>query len=190
MVEHYDQMNDEFLSLSPPMVLWHQITSLKIVQPFNSTHLHVLFSQANNLRTLELYYRLENDYKMDLKRETLTDVLNDASLCKMLMLNGLQQLNLFTASEQSNLINIAYLIVERLPHLQVIELTGFNYELTQMSSILINGLSKLNFLTLSNFYGSVTYYEDELRDLQNSNTRPFRMEVLNTILKDTLFVWL
>ncbi len=38
------------------------------------------------------------------------------------MSNGLRQLNLFTVWQQSNLLNIAYSIVERLPQLQVIEL--------------------------------------------------------------------
>ncbi|CAF5156491.1 unnamed protein product, partial [Rotaria sp. Silwood1] len=65
------------------------------------------------------------------------------------MSNGLRQLNLFTFWNQPNLINIVYLIVERLSHLQVIELDGNNYQLIQMSHILINGLSKLNFLIIS-----------------------------------------
>ncbi len=129
-----------------------------------------------------------------MKEETLIDLLNDASLCNMLMSNGLRQLNLFIAFTQSNLINIAYLIVERLPHLQVIELNGITCELVEMSHILINGLSKLNFLTLSGGHENGSkfglIYEGKLRDLQNSNTRFFRMEVLKTINNDTLFVWL
>ncbi|CAF3721145.1 unnamed protein product [Rotaria sp. Silwood1] len=149
MSDNYDQINHEFLSLSPPIVPLHQVTSFNIAQPFNSIHLHFLFSQLTNLRTLELHYKSEYNSKIDLKEETLIDLLKEASLCNMLMSNGLRQLNLFTFWNQPNLINIAYLTVERLPHLQVIELDGNNYQLIQMSHILINGLSKLNFLTIS-----------------------------------------
>jgi hypothetical protein len=108
----YEQINDEFLSLSPSIVLWHQITSLDIGQPFNSTHLHLLFSKMTNLCTLELHYRSGYEYKIDLKEEILIDLLNDTTLCNMLMRNGLRQLKLFTAWKQPNLLNIAYLIVE------------------------------------------------------------------------------
>jgi hypothetical protein len=190
MSENYDQINDEFLSLSPYIVCWHQITSLNIAQPFNSTHLHILFSQASNLRTLGLYYRSEDNDKIDLKEETLIDVLNDASLCNMLTSNGLRQLNLFTALDQSNLIDIAHLIVQRLPHLQVIELTGLETKLIEMSHILINSLSKLNFLIITSRYKIGRGFEETLRRLQNSNTRSFRTKVYDTIYEDALFVWL
>ncbi|CAF4487964.1 unnamed protein product [Rotaria socialis] len=62
--------------------------------------------------------------------------------------NGLRQLYLSTGRGQPDLINIAYLIVERLPHLQIIELNGANDELIKISHILSNGLSKLNFLKI------------------------------------------
>ncbi|CAF2849983.1 unnamed protein product [Rotaria sp. Silwood2] len=189
MSECYDQINDEFLSLLPPIVPWHQVTSLNIIQPFNSTHLYVLFSKMTNLRTLELYYSSEYDSKIGLKEETLIDLLNDACLCNMLISNGLRQLSIFTAWEQPNLINIAYLIVERLPHLQVIELNGTS-ELAEISRILINGLSKLNFLTIGGCIKYGKLYDKQLRDLQNSITRSFRIEVPSTTDEDTVFVWL
>ncbi|CAF3200297.1 unnamed protein product [Rotaria sp. Silwood2] len=190
MSDYYDKINDEFLSLSPSIVAWNQITSLNIAQPFNSIHLYFLFSQTTNLRTLELHYRSEYDDKRYLKEETLIDLLDDTSLCNMLMSNALRQLNLSPASKQPNLVNIAYLIVERLRHLQVIELQDINWQVTEMSHILINGLSKLNFLTISGECNCGQLYEKQLRDLQNSNTRSFRTEVPNTIDEDTLFVWL
>jgi len=189
MIENDDQINNQFLSLSPNIISWHQITSLKIVQPFNSTYLRVLFSRASNLRTVELHYRSERFYKIDLKEENLIYLLNDASLCNMLMSNGLRQLNLFYPSDQSNLINIAHLIVERLPHLQVLDLTCINSELTEIPPILIKGLSKLNFLIFTGPYSFGEVCDEELRDLKNSNNRPFRTKTLNTIRDDTLFVW-
>ncbi len=70
------------------------------------------------------------------------------------MSNGLRQLNLFTNPFQSNLINISYLIIKRLPHLQVIELHSINRQVIKMSHILINGLEKLNFLTID---GCINY---------------------------------
>jgi hypothetical protein len=57
MSENHDELNGEFLSLSPSIVFWHQITSLNISLPLNSTYLHFLFSQTTNLRTLELHYK-------------------------------------------------------------------------------------------------------------------------------------
>jgi hypothetical protein len=190
MSEDYDRMNDEFLSFLPPIVPWHQVTSLSIGELFNRNHLHLLFSQATNLRTLELHYRLEFDSKIGLKEETLIDLLSDSSLCNMLMSNGLRQLNVFTVWQQSNLLNIAYSIVERLPHLQVIELHGTICETIEVAHILINGLSKLSFLTLNGFFKCGKLYDKRLRDLQNSNTRSFRTEVPNTRDETRLIVWL
>ncbi|CAF4474938.1 unnamed protein product, partial [Rotaria sp. Silwood2] len=190
MSDNYDQINDEFLYLSPSIVPWHQVISLIIAQPFNSIHLHFLFSQLTNLRILELHYRSEYASQINLKEEILIDLLNDASLCNMLMSNGLRQLNLITFWNQPNLINIAYLIVERLPHLQAILLDSNSNQFIKISHILINGLSKLNFLTI---IGCIKYgklYEKKLRDLQNSIIRSFRTEVPNTTDEDTLFVWL
>jgi hypothetical protein len=66
MSEHYNEINDDFLSFSPPTVSWHQITSLNIAQPFNSTHLYLLFSRMTNLRTLGLHYRPGYDNKVTL----------------------------------------------------------------------------------------------------------------------------
>ncbi|CAF4993496.1 unnamed protein product [Rotaria sp. Silwood1] len=169
---------------------WHHVTSLTIAEPFNRNHLHLLFSQATNLRTLELHYRLEFDSKIGLKEETLIDLLSDSSLCNMLMSNGLRQLNLFTVWKQSNLLNIAYSIVERLSHLQVIELHGIVCEIMEVAHILINGLSKLSFLTLDGELQRGKLYDKRLRDLQNSNTRSFRTEVPNTSDGNILFVWL
>jgi hypothetical protein len=184
------RINKEFLSLSPPIVPWHQITSLTIAHPFNSTHLRLLFSQTTNLRTLELRYRNEFQYRCDSKRERLIHLFNNASLCKTLMSNGLRQLNLFLAMHQSNLIKIAYLIVKRLPYLQVIKLDGINDELIEMSDIFINGLKKLNFLTIIGGIEDGEFHEKRLRDLQKLNTRSFRTEVPKTIDKDRLLVWL
>ncbi|CAF2892206.1 unnamed protein product [Rotaria sp. Silwood2] len=190
MSEDYDRMNEEFLSFSPPIVPWHQVTSLSITEPFNRNHLHLLFSQATNLRTLELHYRAEYDPKAYLKQETLIDLLNDSSLCNMLMSNGLRQLNVFTVWQQLNLLNTAYLIVEQLPNLQIIELHGSAREFVEVSHILINGLLKLSFLMINGILGRAKLYDKKLRDLQNSNTRSFRTEVLNTRDDDILFIWL
>ncbi|CAF2456258.1 unnamed protein product [Rotaria sp. Silwood2] len=190
MSEDYDRMNEEFLSFSPPIVRWHQVTSLSITEPFNRNHLHLLFSQATNLRTLELHYRAEYDPKAYLKQETLIDLLNDSSLCNMLMSNGLRQLNVFTVWQQLNLLNTAYLIVEQLPNLQIIELHGSAREFVEVSHILINGLLKLSFLMINGILGRAKLYDKKLRDLQNSNTRSFRTEVLNTRDDDILFIWL
>jgi hypothetical protein len=192
MSDHYDEKNDKFLSFSPPIVPWHQITSFSIIQPFNSTHLHRVISQMINIRKLELHYQDEDDIEIDWKGETLVNVVNDASLCNMLMSNGLRQLNLFTIDDngKSNWINIAYLIVERLCHLQIIELNGIEDQLIQMAHILINGLFKLNFLTFIGSLQQGKLNEKKLCDLQNSNTRSFRTEVPNTMDYDTVFIWL
>jgi hypothetical protein len=145
-----------------------------------------------NIRTLELHYQDEDDLEIDWKRETLVNVVNDASLCNVLMSNDLRQLNLFTIDDngKSNWINIAYLIVERLYHLQIIELDGIKDQLMQMAHILINGLLKLNFLTFIGSLQEGKIYEKKLRDLQNSNTHSFQTEVPNTMDYGTVFVWL
>ena len=133
---------------------WHQVTSLSIGQPFNSILLHCLFSQLANLRTLKLHYQSEYDSKIGLNEENLIDLLSDASLCNMLLSNGLRQLNLSTYWNQPSLKNIAYLIVER-----IIKLIDSNDELVKMSHILINGLSKLNFLKSCGWIKYVKLYQ-------------------------------
>jgi hypothetical protein len=194
MGNDYDEKNNEFLSLSPPIVPWHQITSFSIIQPFNSTHLHRVISQMTNLRILELIYKDTDEIEIDWKGETFVDVLNDASLCNMLMSNGLRQLTLSTIDAwgeinwETNWIDIGTLIVERLYHLQIIELRGFRDHLIQLAHILINGLSKLNFLTYVGSLGEGKIYEKKLHDLQNSNSRSFRTEVPNTTDYSTVFV--
>ncbi|CAF3435762.1 unnamed protein product [Rotaria socialis] len=113
------------------------LTSLSIAQPFNSIQLHCLFSQLTYLRTLKPHRQSEYDSKIGLNEETLIDLLSDASLCNMLLSNGLRQLNLSTYWNQPILKNIAHLIVER-----IIELTDSNDELAKMPHTLISGLSK------------------------------------------------
>ncbi|CAF4097305.1 unnamed protein product [Rotaria sordida] len=190
MSENDDKVNGEFLCLSPSIVFWNKITSVNIPLPLNSTYLHFLFSQTTNLRTLELHYKSYGPANFVFEDETLIDFLTDVCLCNMLVSHGLRQLNIFTAWKQPNLINIAYLIVERLPHLQVIELRGIDDELIEMSHILINGLKKLNYFTFRGLLGHGKRHEKEFRNLENSNTRYFRTEVPNTIDADIFIVWL
>jgi hypothetical protein len=186
-----DQINEEFLSFSPSIIPWHQIISLYINQPFSSTHLHRLLPKLTNLRILELYYRSKDDVKLNLKDEILINVLDDASLCNILMLNGLQELILHIDTvEAFKMLPLAYLIVQRLPYLQVIELDGNDNQLIEMSHIFINNLSKLTFLTLFGCQKHAQLYNRKLHDLHNSNTRRFRTEVPNSTDEDMLFVWL
>ena len=61
--------------------------------------------------------------------------------------------------------------------------------LIELLHILINDLSKLNFLMIS---GAIKYsrvYDRRFRDLQKSNTRSFQMEAPNTINEGTLLIW-
>ncbi len=88
------------------------------------------------------------------------------------------------------MINIACSIVERLLHLEVIELHGIGCQLVEMAHIFINELSKLSFLTLDGSLDHGKIYEKKLRDLQNSNTHSFQTEVPNTMDGELLFVWL
>ena len=115
MTEQYAEMNDKFLSSSPPIVPWHQITSVHIPQPFDSTLLHRLISQLTNIRKLQLEYRNGDDFEHRLKENTLVSIINDVSLCDMLMANGLRQLSLSTQEAFYILcwVEVANLIVER-----------------------------------------------------------------------------
>ena len=56
--------------------------------------------------------------------------------------------------------------------------------------MLINGLDKLNFLTIIGGDNDGKLLDKSLRDLQNLNTRSFRTEVPKTIDENILFVWL
>jgi hypothetical protein len=183
------QINEKFLSFSPPIVPWHQITALSIAEPFHRNHLHLLLSQATNLRTLELRYKAIWDCKIHWEEETLIDLLNDSFLCNMLMSNGLRQLNLFIVWQQPNLLDIVYSVIARLPHLEIMEIHGHVHEIVEMSHILINGLNKLSFLMLQDISGCAEIYEKKLLDKQRIlNSRSFRTEVPNPTINDILFI--
>jgi hypothetical protein len=109
------------------------------------------------------------------------------------MANGLRQLSLSTqeAFYISNWVEIANLIVELLSHLEIMELDGFSYQLIEMTPVLINGLSKLNFLTFLGNLQEGNINEKKLHDLQNSIIRPFRTEVPDATRDDqTVLIWL
>ncbi len=186
-----DQINGEFLCLSPNIICWDRVTSLCILQPFNSTYLHVLFTQTTNLRILSLIYLLtSHSDELCLRDKTLIDLINDQSLCNILMSHGLRQLNLCICSGHKNLTNLAHLIVDRLPYLEAIQLNMNDVELIEMASIFINGLSKLSFVALSGSTDIYSVYQKEIT-LCNSNTRAFRMEMSNEgINSNTLLIWL
>ena len=90
MSDGYGQTNGEFLSLSPNLICWDRLTSLHIVQPFNSTYLRLLVSEAINLRVLSLEYLAELNRRKCSTNNTLIDVINDKSLCDILTSNGLR----------------------------------------------------------------------------------------------------
>lgn len=184
------QINNEFLSYSPSLFSWYQITSLTIYEPFDLVYLHLLFSQAINLRTLELNCRLHFYPEDDLKDQTLINFLNDTSLCNILMSNGLRQLILFFQYNSSNLIGIAHLIVERLSLLEVIELHCSGDQVPKTLRILMNGLSKLNFLTIHGLRCD-NQHNTRSDDPHNSNTHRFRTEVYN-VMGDVgvVYIWL
>ena len=192
MTINYDQKIDEYLSLSPSVVCWDRITSISIYQPFISSHLRVLLSKTINLRILTLTYlseRLDSDF---FKNKTRIDVINDESLCEILTSNGLRQLNLNTYLCQSNLTNLGYRAIERLPYLEVIEMNGClqQLQLIKMASILINGLSKLNFVALSSLDKTHSVY-DQRNYLSTSIIHSFQMKMSSKGMHgSTLLIWL
>ena len=190
MSDQYDQINSEFLSLSPNLICWDRITSLYILQPFNSTYLRLLVSQAINIRILSMEYIAEWTRRERLKDDTLIDLINDESLCNILMSNGLRQLNLITGSRQTNLIDLAHLIVDRFPHLEAFDLHCGEAEFTDMASILINGLSKLSLVALSGQLDIYSIYFKTIT-LFDPNTRSSRMKMSAAgIFIPKLFIWL
>ena len=189
---HYDQMIDRYLSFASNIIWWDRITSISIYQPLNSRYIGVVLSQMINLRILTLIYIFDYGILYRFKDKNLIDLIDDRSLCKILTSNGLRQLNLSTQSSQSNLTNLGYRIIERLPYLEVIELHGRlqQVELIKMVSMLINGLSKLSFVALSGSDEIHSIYKNDIT-LFNLNTRSFRMEMSNESLNgETLLIWL
>ena len=192
MIIDYDQKIDEYLSLSPSMICWDRITSISVHQPFTSSHLRVLLSNMINLRILTLTYICNQFNSEFFKNKTQIDVINDESLCKVLTSNGLRQLNLVTHMNQSNLTNLGYRTIERLPYLEVIEMIGWlgQIEVIEMASILINGHPKLSFVALSSWARGHSIFNWRTH-LFNSITRPFRTEKsCEGTYGDTLLIWL
>jgi hypothetical protein len=186
------QINNEFLSYLPYIISWHQITSLRIENPFDLFQLRFLVSKMINLRTLELDYDFYRDSEDNLKNLNIIDLLNDTSLCNMLMTNGLQKLSLVTDWKHPDTIEIASLIVKQLSHLEIIELTCFNREVPETLHILMNGLPKLNFIIFRSGLRNKNELHSKLGDLQKHNIRAYRMEYCNALPYGAavLYVWL
>ena len=192
MSERYNEINNKFLYSPLSIIPWHQITSIDLPQLLNPTLLHRLISQLTNIRKLKVDYADRDDYDPQLKEETLLSILNDGSLCAMLMANGLRELHLSVrkAAFALNHIEIANLIVERLFRLEIMTLAGFSDELLQMTPILINGLPKLSFFQFVGNFEESQIDERKLHDLHNSITRTFRTEAPITVENDEVFIWL
>ena len=191
MGSQYDQLIDEYLSSSPNIICWNRITSISIFQPCISSDLRVLLSKTTNLRILTLTYLSKPPQSALFNDKTFIDLINDESLCNILTANGLRQLNLIPYSNQSNLINLSYLIIERLPYLEVIEMNGHlqQIEVIEMAFVLINGLSKLSFITLSGLCEIDLIYQKTIT-LFSSNISSFRMEMATESLNGkTLLIW-
>lgn len=190
---HFNEVDEQVFYSSLSIIPWHQITSIDIPQLFNRTFLHRLISQLTNLRKLKLEY-LDRTYSHSYcKDETLLNILNDCSLCAMLMANGLRQLVLSVekAAFTSTSIEIANLIVQRLCHLEIVTLDGFSDQLLQMTPILLNGLRKLSFFTFIGNIEENQINEKKLHDLQHSITRSFRTAVRNTFRENNqVLIWL
>ena len=193
MSERFNEINDALICSSLSIIPWHQITSIHIPQLFNRILLSRLISQLTQIRKLHVEY-LDRTYSdPQFKEETLLSILNDASLCAMLMANGLGQLDLSVhkATFTSNSIEIANLIVQRLSRLEIITLDGFSDQLLQMTPILINGLPKLTFFTFVGNLEENRMNEKKLYHLQNSITRSFRTEAPNMFWEDNeVLIWL
>ncbi|CAF4656644.1 unnamed protein product, partial [Rotaria magnacalcarata] len=101
------EMNDKYLSYLSTTISWHQIASLKIIDPLDLRQLRLLVSKMINLRTLEVYYQFNDEDDADLNKPNLLDLLNDTFLCNMLMSNEFKKLNLHTNWEYPDMIGIA-----------------------------------------------------------------------------------
>ena len=192
MSERYNEINGECLCSPLSIIPWHQITSIDLPQLLNPTLLRRLISQLTNIRKMEIEYAYRDDYDPQLKEETLINILNDGSLCAMLMTNGLRELHLSVTKVAftSDHIKLANLIVERLFRLEIMKLVGFSDQLLEMTPILINGLPKLSFFQFGGNLQESQIDERKLHDLHNSINRFFRTEAPITVENEEVFIWL
>jgi hypothetical protein len=161
----YPEMNDEIFCYLPIITPWHQITSLRIDDPLDLYQLRLVLSKMINLRTLHLNYHFDYDSDNDSNNQNLIDLLND-TLCNILMINGLQKLDLYMNWKHPDMISIASLIVKQLPHLQIIELNCATSQVPETLDILMNGLLKLNFIIFHGRLGFVSEVESKIHDLR------------------------
>jgi hypothetical protein len=191
----YSEMNVKHLSYLSMIMSWHQVTLLDITNQLDLCQLRLLASKMINLRILTVLYQHHSNPD-DLNQQNLIDFLSDTSLCNMLMTNGLQRLNLYANHSFSDMIGIASLIVQQLPHLKIIELNCHNSRSIQIPEtlhILINGLPKLNFII---FHGGLTGGDQQyskMRDLSKNSTRTYQMKTYNPEIVfnlPMLYLWL
>ena len=171
------QINNEFVSYLPILISWNHITFLTVKNPFDLSQLRSLVSKMINLRTLKLYY---DSYRISeynsKKKVNIIDLLNDTSLCKMLMSNGLQKVLVDTDLEHPDTTEIASLIIKQLPHLKIIEFNCHNAKIAETIHILMGGLPELNFISFDSYFGDVNKLHSKLCDLQKYNMRTYRLE--------------
>jgi len=112
------------------------------------------------------------------------------------MSNGLEKLYIYTNWEYPNMIDIASLIVKQLPELRIIKFScqnDSNSQVPEALHILINGLSKLNFLIFHGGLRGGNEQHSKMHDLKKNSMRDYRMECyipLITIDEPVLYLWL
>ena len=179
------------ISYLPSIIPWSQIVHLTIKEPLQMGQLHFILSYTSHLHTLELD-EVINDITDLHENERLStmDLLNNITTCEMLMTNGLRELIFRITSDTPNIIDIAHMIVERLPRLQIIQVHCHHPLLLKFMCILINGLNNLIFLIVECARPDNKLYELELLALRTANMRPFRTDTQVFEIEGFLRVWL
>ena len=190
------EMDDKYLSYLSTIISWYKITSLSIHDPLDLCQLRLLVLKMINLRTLELSYHFDRNSNDDSYQQNLIDLFNDTSLCNMLMSNGLQKLHLYSRQVYPDMIGIASLLVKQLPHLQIIELSCHNHcdrQILEALHILINGLSKMNFIILHSGLTGKNQRHSIMHDPWKNSMRTYRIEYYIpsiTIDETIVYFWL
>ena len=172
---------------------YNQVTTLTVSDVLRLIDLRSCVSHLSKLHTLCIVgYAIEgravgeNEYKW-----ILDELLADQLLCNMLLSVGLRKLVFSISHTIPTVMPIIHLIVERLPHLQIMEFDcDARQELPHLLHTLINGLVFLTFLSICGGEAALKSAEVQLKTRQTLDTRPFRSELFAAEYESCLFIWL
>lgn len=185
------EMKTECLSYLSTITSWNHVTSFEMIGQLDFCLLRLLFSKMVHLRNLIVHHYFTTPPDIQSKREYLTNMFTDTSLCETLMSNGLEKLRLYNNSKYPSVKDIASAIVKGLDYLQIIEWRFDVEQIPEVLEIFLNGLSKSSLLIFHVDRQPAIQLLPKIEALQKLSKRTFRIDYCeSSFAYERLYIWM